>query len=56
VRLLRIGGRGILLSVRSVNEYAHMNSTNLITRFAQGFLAVMASGILLLALQFAMLA
>jgi hypothetical protein len=33
-----------------------MNSTNLITRAAQGILAVMASGISLLALQFAMLA
>ena len=57
MRLLCIGGRGILLSVRSVNEYAHMNnSTNLITRVAQGLLAVTASGISLLALQFAMLA
>jgi hypothetical protein len=33
-----------------------MNSTNLITRVAQGILAVTASGISLLALQFAMLA
>jgi hypothetical protein len=33
-----------------------MNSTNLITRVAQGLLAVTASGISILALQFAMLA
>jgi hypothetical protein len=33
-----------------------MNNTHLITRVAQGILAVMASGISLLALQFAMLA
>jgi hypothetical protein len=56
VRLLRIGGRRILLSVRSVNGYAHMNSTNLISRVAQGFLAVAATGASLLILQFAMLA
>jgi hypothetical protein len=56
VRLLCIGGRRILLSVQSVNEYAHMNSTNLITRVAQGFLAVTATGVSVLLLQFAMVA
>jgi len=53
---LCIGGRGILLSVRSVNGYAHMNSTNLMTRLAQGFLAVTATGVSVLLLQFAMVA
>jgi hypothetical protein len=33
-----------------------MNTTNFITRVAQGLLAITASGISLLALQFAMLA
>jgi hypothetical protein len=56
VRLLCIGGRGILLAVRSVNGYAHMNSTNLITRVAQGLLAVTATGVSVLLLQFAMVA
>ena len=56
LRLLCIGGRRILLPVRSINEYAHMNSSSFITRLAQGLLAVTASGISLLALQVAMLA
>jgi hypothetical protein len=56
VRLLRIGERRILSSVRSVNEYAHMNSTNWITRVAQGFFAVAATGLSLLILQLAMVA
>jgi len=56
VRLLCIGGRRILMAVRSVNEYAHMNITNLITPVAQGFFAVAATGASLLVLQFAMLA
>jgi hypothetical protein len=56
VRLLCIGGRRILLAVRSVNGYAHMNSTNLITRVAQGLLAVTATGVTVVVLQFAMLA
>jgi hypothetical protein len=55
VRLLRIGGRRILLAVRSL-RYAHMNSTNLIARVAQGFLAVTATGVSVLLLQFAMVA
>ena len=54
--LLCIGGRRIVLFVRSVNEYAHMNSTNLITRVGQGLLAIAATGATLLALQIAMLA
>jgi hypothetical protein len=56
VHLLCIGGRGILLSVQSVNGYAHMNSTDLITRVAQGFLAITATGVSVLLLQFAMVA
>jgi hypothetical protein len=54
--LLCIGGRRIVLSVRSVNEYAHMNSTDLITRVVQGFFAAAAAGASFLILQFAMLA
>jgi len=56
VRLLHIGRRRILLVVRSINEYAHMNSTNLIARVAQGLLAVTATGVSVLILQFAMVA
>jgi hypothetical protein len=56
VRLLCIGGRRILFTVQSVNEYAYMNSKNLITRVAQGFLAVTATGVSVLLLQFAMVA
>jgi hypothetical protein len=36
--------------------YAHMNSTNLITRVAQWFFAAMATGVSLVVLQIAMLA
>jgi hypothetical protein len=56
LRLLCIGARRILLPVRSINGDTHMNSTNFITRLAQGLLAVTASGISLLALQVAMMA
>ena len=44
MRLFQICGRGILLSVGSVNEYAHMNNTHLIMRVSQGLLAVAATG------------
>jgi hypothetical protein len=37
-------------------EYAHMNSTDLITRVAQGFFAVATTGATVVILQFAMLA
>jgi hypothetical protein len=37
-------------------EYAHMLNSNLITRFAQGLLAVAATGVSVLILQFAMVA
>jgi hypothetical protein len=56
VRLLCTSRRRILLSVRSINGYAHMNSTNLIARVAQGLLAVTATGVSVLILQFAMVA
>jgi hypothetical protein len=56
VRLLWFRRGRILLPVRSVNGYAHMNSTILITRVGQGFLAVVATGATVLALQIAMLA
>jgi len=56
VRLLCIGGRRILLSVRSNQGNALMNNINLTTRFAQGLLAVTATGVSVLLLQFAMLA
>jgi hypothetical protein len=46
----------MLLAVRSVNEYAHMNITNFIARVAQRFSAVAAAGASLLVLQLAMLA
>jgi hypothetical protein len=56
VRLLCISRRRILLPVRSINGYAHMNGTNLIARVAQGLLAVTATGVSVLILQFAMVA
>lgn len=56
IRLLRIGTRRTLMPARSINGYAHMLNTNLITRFAQGLLAVAATGASMLILQFAMVA
>jgi hypothetical protein len=58
VRLLWIGGRCILLSVRSIQpmEYAHMGNIDLIARIGQGLLAVAATGATVAVLQLAMLA
>jgi hypothetical protein len=37
-------------------EYAHMSNIQVITRVAEGFLAVAATGVSVLVIQFAMLA
>jgi len=55
--LLCIGERRNLLAVRSIQsaEYIHMNNIQVIVRVAEGVLAVAATGVSVLAFQFAML-
>jgi hypothetical protein len=57
-RLLCIGGRCNLNTVRSnqSTEYAHMNNIQVIERFVQALLAVIATAASVLVFQFAMLA
>jgi hypothetical protein len=56
-RLLCVGGRCNLLTVRSnqSTEHAHMNNIQVIERVAEGLLAVTATVVSVLVFQFAML-
>jgi hypothetical protein len=53
-----MSGRSKLLTVRKIQsmEHVHMNNIQVITRVAEGLLAVAATGVSVLVFQFAMLA
>jgi hypothetical protein len=56
--LLCVGGGCNLAAVRKIQstEHVHMNNVQVVTRVAEGLLAVAATGVSVLVFQFAMLA